>query len=217
MIGWIKLHRKLKDWQWYDDHNATRLLIHLLVSVNYEDKKWKGILIKSGSMVTSWEHLSKDCGLSLRQTRTSMSKLESSGEVTRKVTNKFQLITLLKWEELQSNDNQVTAELTDGRQTNDKLSTTTKEHKEIKEVKENNIDSRKQKFATTLKEFSNIYSRDMLKEFYAYWTEPNKSNTKFRQELEKTWDIKTRLNNWSKNDKTFKSNKPQPEKKSLGI
>lgn len=86
-----------------------------------------------------------------------------------------------------------------------------------KEDKINNIDSRKQKFASTLKEFSNIYSRDMLKEFYAYWTEPNKSNTKFRQELEKTWDIKRRLDAWSKNDKTFKSNKPQPEKKSLGI
>lgn len=81
----------------------------------------------------------------------------------------------------------------------------------------NNIDERKQKFASTLKEFSNIYSRDMLKEFYAYWTEPNKSNTKFRQELEKTWDIKRRLESWSKNDKTFKSNKPQQEKKSLGI
>lgn len=81
----------------------------------------------------------------------------------------------------------------------------------------NNIDSRKQKFASTLKEFSNIYSRDMLKEFYAYWTEPNKTNTKFRQELEKTWDIKRRLDAWSKNDKTFKSNKPQTEKKSLGI
>lgn len=81
----------------------------------------------------------------------------------------------------------------------------------------NNIDSRKQKFASTLKEFSSIYSRDMLKEFYAYWTEPNKTNTKFRQELEKTWDIKRRLDAWSKNDKTFKNNKPQTEKKSLGI
>lgn len=136
MIGWIKLHRKLRDWQWYDDHNATRLLIHLLISVNYEDKKWKGILIKSGSLVTSWEHLSKDCGLSLQQTRTSMTKLESSGEVTRNVTNKFQLITLVKWEELQLKDNQITEELTDNQQSNNKQVTTTKEEKEYKEVKE---------------------------------------------------------------------------------
>lgn len=140
MIGWIKLHRKLRDWQWYDDHNATRLLIHLLISVNYEDKKWKGILIKAGSIVTSWEHLSKDCGLSTQQTRTSMSKLESSGEVTRKATNKFQLITLIKWEELQSYNSQVTEEITIHQQTNNKQVTTTKETKQIKENKKQEKD-----------------------------------------------------------------------------
>lgn len=94
-----------------------------------------------------------------------------------------------------------------------------KQQVEVKEKVKliNNIDSRKQKFASTLKEYSNIYSRDMLKDFYAYWTEPNKTNTKFRQELEKTWDVKRRLDAWSKNDKTFKNNKPQTEKKTLGI
>ena len=39
MIGWIKLHRTLKDWEWYDDINATRLLVHLLISVNYQLKQ----------------------------------------------------------------------------------------------------------------------------------------------------------------------------------
>jgi hypothetical protein len=40
----------------------------------------------------------------------------------------------------------------------------------------------------------------MINDFYKYWTEPNKSNTKFKQELEKTWSVERRLETWSKND-----------------
>jgi hypothetical protein len=65
-----------------------------------------------------------------------MDKLISSGEVTRKVTNKYQLVTLTKWEKLQLNDKQMTNKLTDGCQTDDRQMTTTKESKEIKEREE---------------------------------------------------------------------------------
>jgi hypothetical protein len=67
-------------------------------------------------------------------------------------------------------------------------------------VKENNIDNRKLKFASTLEPFKNIYHRDMLIKFFKYWTQPNKSNTKFKQELEKTWSLSLRLENWSNNN-----------------
>jgi hypothetical protein len=81
------------------------------------------------------------------------------------------------------------------------------EQEEEQEEKKNNIDIRKLKFADTLKPFLDKYGKDMMNEFYGYWTEPNKSNSKFRQELEKVWDLKKRLNTWSNNDKGFK--KPQ--------
>lgn len=67
-------------------------------------------------------------------------------------------------------------------------------------VKNNNIDDRKLKFASTLKPFLETYGRDMINDFFKYWTEPNKSNTKFKQELEKTWSLDRRLETWSKND-----------------
>ncbi len=67
-------------------------------------------------------------------------------------------------------------------------------------VKENNIDDRKLKFASTLKPFKDIYHRDMLIKFFKYWTQPNKSNTKFKQELEKTWSLSLRLETWSNNN-----------------
>ncbi|MBE99344.1 DUF6291 domain-containing protein [Flavobacterium coralii] len=69
------------------------------------------------------------------------------------------------------------------------------------------IESRKLKFASTLQEFNNTYPRSMLKEFYEYWTEENKSKSKFRQELEKTWNLKRRLETWARNDKNFSDGK----------
>lgn len=67
----------------------------------------------------------------------------------------------------------------------------------------NNIEERKLKFAGTLKPFLHIYGKDLLNDFYHYWTEPNKSNTKLNFELQKTWSVERRLNSWSKNEKNF--------------
>lgn len=75
----------------------------------------------------------------------------------------------------------------------------------------NTIDERKLKFADTLKPFVEKYGKDLLNSFYKYWTQPNRSNTKFKQELEKTWQLDYRLETWAKNDKTFgkhESNEP---------
>lgn len=77
------------------------------------------------------------------------------------------------------------------------------EKKKEDKIKENNIDSRKLKFASTLQPFLLTYGKDFLNDFYKYWTEPNKSNTKFKQELEKTWSLERRLETWAKNDKNF--------------
>ena len=77
----------------------------------------------------------------------------------------------------------------------------------VKDINKNNsIDSRKLKFANTLKPFIDNYSKELIREFYNYWTEPNKSNTKFKQELERTWSLERRLETWSKNDTNFNNN-----------
>ncbi|MFM7857191.1 MAG: hypothetical protein ACKO96_36050, partial [Flammeovirgaceae bacterium] len=70
-------------------------------------------------------------------------------------------------------------------------------------TKVDDIYSRKLKFASTLKEFIPEFGESLINEFCEYWTEPNKSGTKFRQELQKTWDTKRRLSTWAKNDKNF--------------
>ncbi len=135
MSGWIKLHRSLLDWEWWEDINASRLLIYLLCAVNYEDKKWKGETVKAGSMVFSYDTLSKSVGLSVQKCRTSLKKLENCGEITRTATNKYQLITLVKWDKLQGDNKESTSKPTNKQQSNNKQLTTTKEVKNNKNEK----------------------------------------------------------------------------------
>lgn len=79
----------------------------------------------------------------------------------------------------------------------------------------NNIEERKLKFAETLKPFVGRYTRDFIKEFYEYWTEPNPSNTKFRKEMQTTWSLERRLSTWAKNENNFNSNKNGKSKTEL--
>lgn len=69
------------------------------------------------------------------------------------------------------------------------------------------MEVRKLKFASTLEPFLKDYPRPMINDFYKYWTEPNKSETKFKQELEKTWDLERRLETWARRDKNFTNGK----------
>ena len=56
----------------------------------------------------------------------------------------------------------------------------------------------------------NTYPKELQDEFIRYWIEPNKSKTKMRWELEKTWDTKLRLVTWEKRSNQF--GKKEPEK-----
>lgn len=73
-------------------------------------------------------------------------------------------------------------------------------------INNNNINARKLKFAQSLIPFIDIYGKEMVRDFCDYWSEPNKSNTKFKQEMEKTWDSERRLKTWNQNDFKNKSN-----------
>jgi hypothetical protein len=73
----------------------------------------------------------------------------------------------------------------------------------------NNIEQRKLKFADTLKPFLEKYGKDMMNDFYKYWTQPNKAGSKFKQELEKTWELSYRLETWARNDKSFNKSDSQ--------
>lgn len=73
------------------------------------------------------------------------------------------------------------------------------------------INIRKQEFATSLIPFVDVYGKDMIREFYDYWSETTLNNKKMKLELEKTWSIDRRLKRWAKNAKEFNSSLPIQE------
>ena len=78
--GWVKLHRKLKNWRWYKDQPTKALFLHLLL-----EAEWVGE--NRGQVVTTESELEKETGLSRQQIRTAMKHLQSTKEITKKVTN----------------------------------------------------------------------------------------------------------------------------------
>ena len=40
--GYIKLHRKLLEWEWYSDTNVKIVFLHCLLMANHDDTKWRG-------------------------------------------------------------------------------------------------------------------------------------------------------------------------------
>lgn len=92
MGGFIKLHRKILDWEWYDDITTYRLFTHLLLSANYEDKKWHGEVVKRGSYITSYASLVRETGLSKKQIERAMKNLMKTGEVEKVTSKKNTLI-----------------------------------------------------------------------------------------------------------------------------
>lgn len=100
--GWIKLHRKFLEWEWYCDSNTMRLFIHLMIRANHKLKSWKGITIKPGQVITGRKKLSEELCLSEQSIRTSLNRLKSTNEITIESTNKYSLITLCNYDSYQS-------------------------------------------------------------------------------------------------------------------
>ena len=97
MKGYIKLHRKMTEWEWYKDIPTKTLYIHLLLKACWSDFTYRGMQIPSGTVVTTVRELTEETRLSPQQIRTALSHLKSTNEITTKSTNKLTLIHIEKW------------------------------------------------------------------------------------------------------------------------
>lgn len=71
------------------------------------------------------------------------------------------------------------------------------------EEKKTEMEIRRKEFGLSLQPYVEEFTRSMVNEFFKYWTEPTKSLTKMRYELERTWKTKGRLETWRRNDDKF--------------
>lgn len=84
--------------------------------------------------------------------------------------------------------------------------------KEI-ERKKKLMEGRRVKFYNSLVPFVQMYGKAMVRDFFDYWSEPNKSETQMRYELERTWSLNLRLAYWSRNKKNYVRKSATDEKR----
>jgi hypothetical protein len=140
--GYIKLWRKITDWEWYDEPIMLWFFVKILFMANWDDKKWHGITIKSGQFVSSIEHLrfeykesGKKMKLSTMQVRNVLNRLKATNEITSVSTNNYTLFSIVNWKKYQGKEtDELTSHITNGQQTDNKRITTTKEYKNNKNI-----------------------------------------------------------------------------------
>ena len=208
------------------------MFIYLLLRANKEDKKWRGILIKRGQIVTSVATISEETKLSTQQVRTSLNRLKSTNEITSKTTNRFTLVTVCKYEsyqlyeEVEQQTKQQALQQTNNKQITNKQQQL-KNNKNIRNNKKESIltnvridekatdapvvattttddmELRKEKFYQSLVPYVAKYGKDMVRAFYDYWTEKTYGGRKMRFEKQQAFEISKRLATWQKHDLSY--------------
>lgn len=74
---------------------------------------------------------------------------------------------------------------------------------------------RKKVFHDSLVPYVATYGREMIRDFYAYWAELNRSGTKMRYEQQPTWELGLRLSTWARREKEKNCAKREKEHESL--
>lgn len=109
MSGWIKIHRKIENWEWYKNPNTFRLFFYLLIKAAYEETEYRGIKLLPGQLVGGREWLASKTGLTDNQIRTAIITLKSTNEITTSISGKHTVITIVNWFDYQEdhqNNNQ---------------------------------------------------------------------------------------------------------------
>lgn len=151
----------------------------------------------------SYRTFAKSCGITLQVCRTTLSGLIRNGELevvsntadnTRANTaNTF--VIICKYDNYRVGKKKATH------------ATTQQATQSVIDVLQAKCKEREKSFEQSLVPFvitrGGIYQPQMIRAFFNYWTERNKSGTKMRFELEKTWETSKRLATWANNEKEY--------------
>jgi|TARA_R100000458_G_C8264839_1_gene239999 hypothetical protein len=183
MKGWIKLHRKILDNGVFADAELLKVFIWCILkaNINIDEKNVYDAKIKQGQFLTGRISASEELYIKPSTVHNRLKKLQRMGYIKLKSTNKYTIITVLKYKQYQIEP----------------------------KINAKPILERFKAFTDDVYTYSIDYDENVLEAFISYWTEKNKSQTKMRFELQKTWDTKRRLNTWNNNNQKFNSNKKQ--------
>jgi hypothetical protein len=156
--GWIKLHRKLLDWEWFQDSHMVHLFVDLILTANVEDKFWKGMLVKRGQLISGRKSLSEKTGITEQTVRTCLERLRLTGEITINSTNKFSIITICNYDFYQSTNSESIQHI--NQHSNQQLTIEQPPINHNQRSKENDKLNQSLKFNAKIKHASNLLTKD---------------------------------------------------------
>lgn len=180
MQGYIKLHRKILDNGVFADAELLKVFVWCILKANTVPNMVYGRKVDIGEFITGRVTASEELHLKPSTIYKRLQKLKAQGYIDISSTTKNSLITVVNYKSYQLDDRP--------------------------KVKRN-LDTVINKFLLEVSAFKELYNVEMLEAFVDYWSEPNKSKTKLRYELQKTFDVARRLKTWSKNENKFGTKK----------
>lgn len=191
------------DWDWFDKPEMLSLFLYLLNNAKEKEVKHDGIVEHRGQFLTSLRKLSTIIGAGKQVVRTCLSKLIKMQLIEVNTERLYSIITICNYDDyFEAEVNKPKNEL---KNEDTKPAEAPKEDKPKKTKEEiaTATEKRKEKFYQELVPYVATYGKDMIRKFYDYWSETNKSKTRMRCETEKTWDLNLRLQNWARRNKDF--------------
>ena len=196
--GWVKLYRKVEDWEWYREPATAHLFFHLLISANRQDRKWNGIDVPAGCLITSIRHLADQTGLTIQQVRTSLKRLISTHDITQTSNKKYTLIKVNNYQIYQCPNTEVNTLVTQCQHSDNTLVTTNKNQRIKKEEFKNRFDDHGGSAADDLGEVFSVveknFSQDVaiaFKRFATHWDQKPPTRDELEAWLYVLMELKT--------------------------
>lgn len=194
--GFIKLSRKYFDnplWKENRTYSRSEAWLDLIGSALIDDLKvfikGQDIEVQRGEIAASRRFLEKRWGWGSTKVTNFLGYLIKNGMITTRKTNGQTIITLVNYG-VYNNYKPPNKPGTNQRQT------------KIKELQE-----RKDIFYKQVIEYESKFQKEMLVNFFDYWSEHKEKGRKMRFEMQRTWNLKLRLDKWLSNQKKWNQTK----------
>ena len=102
--GWIKLHRKMREWQHYQRPSVRLVFEELLFCANTKAGWFHGIKVKRGETMASVSTIEEYTGFSRKTVIKALAMLEESGEICREKCGNYTKTIICKFDHYQGDD-----------------------------------------------------------------------------------------------------------------
>lgn len=140
--GYMKLFRKISEWEWYDDPVTFKVFLHFLITARWQDGSWHGIEIKRGEVLESLPSIAQKNGLTVQNVRTAIQHLLNTNSITIRKAGRCHVYSVSEYEKYQGQHDyqqESNREVTENQQESNREVTAHKERKESKESKKERV------------------------------------------------------------------------------